>query len=322
MASRLLISLLTFTALAQQVSAQILTCRRTAGPANSMTLHWTVPAGAVLPVNYDLQATNNLAAGVFVNVALNVVSPHVEAGLFPCPRFYRIVATDFAGTVTVSNVAGYTLYPCGGGAGGVYTPFGIKFITWDIPLTGIPTYGVVSNRPSDIVVDQANCGTIVTADRVVNQCTGTFAYRNSAAACTWTGTLETSNGMFYECCYWYLNRTGVARDLVIFGEADITTLAAAVPIPGLSYKPYNWREPRIRPRNNLQLINDGFVGGTVTTSDRVIEQCSGTFFWFRVVDNSWQGALTVIDPCQCCHWIQNRHAATWTYSYDPTSNLP
>jgi hypothetical protein len=213
-------------------------------------------------------------------------------------------------------------------AGRVWTPFGILFRTWDLQFNGIPRYGVDATDPSDIVGNQVQCGTIADADRIVRQDNGEFAYRGNG--CAWTQLLQSNHNMIPGRAYWYMNRSGVNRQLVIAGKADISTTYSTVamtPPPvngGLVSTAYSWREPRYRPMTELQLIASGFTGGTVASSDRILSQCVGQYAWYRTNDGAWQGSLpTPTDPCGCsCYWIQSRHIATWAYTYDPTSNLP
>jgi len=209
-----------------------------------------------------------------------------------------------------SNKVGYTKITCGVG----YTAFGIAFKTWTVPVGGIPTYGTPGNKPSDIIGDQAACGTITTADRIIRQ-GGNFAYRNSGASCTWANTLETSSQMRSSCAYWYQNKTVAARDVVIAGEADVTSAPDSAIVGGNTYKAYSWRDPRVRTRDVLGLVADGFTGGTISTSDKVIEQ-GGNFFYYTAPN--FAGSLASVTPGKA-YWIQSKHAGGFTYTYDPTA---
>jgi hypothetical protein len=188
----------------------------------------------------------------------------------------------------------------------------------------VPSYGVNSTRPSDIVGDQTNCGTLGAADRILRQDNGEFAIRNSASGCAWTQLLETNQNMIAGRAYWYQNRTGANRDLIIAGEADITTSSNAVNVtaPAVNGQTvstaYSWRDPRSRDRGDLQLLAAGFTGGTIGNSDRVLAQVGGNFFYRRTSDNTWQGTLTVVDP-GFAYWIQRKWVGAYSYTYDPTS---
>jgi hypothetical protein len=130
--------------------------------------------------------------------------------------------------------------------------------------------------------------------------------------------------------YYYVNKSGVARTLVLAGQVDNATLYDSVLISapavdgGTFNNPVSWRDTRDRDRDDLNLLanNYGGTGGfrganTSQFSDRTIRQADGQFFWRRSSDNSWQGAvLTNVNPGQA-YWIQNRHGThNWSYKYD------
>lgn len=223
-----------------------------------------------------------------------------------------------------SNTVGYVKVDIAAG-NPVYKEFGLPFKFWDVPANNIPTYGVESRRPSDIVGTQANCGNVGSADRIHRQDTGTFAYRNGTSPCTaapWTGSLETSAvNMDPMRAYWYINKSNAARTLVLAGQVENgSTNAVAVSAPTVpntsTYTPLSFKDARDVPNNQLGLVTDGFLGGTIGTSDRLIAQTGGAFAWFRTSDNTWQGTLTVVNPGRA-YWIQNKHLNhTWTYIYE------
>jgi hypothetical protein len=227
-----------------------------------------------------------------------------------------------------SNKVGYVKITCTGGAGTTFTSMGLPFVFWTVPTGGIPTYGTESRKPSSILGTQPACSTATLADRVIRQDNAQFAYR-TGSACSWTGSLETAGpanmepGRFYY--FRMVNRA--TRDLVLAGEADITAngipgvvIVAPVPPQTVANIPYSWRDPRELPRDQLNLRQDGFRGGTATGSDRVLEPSTGKSFWFRTSDNTWQGtppsALMTITPGRA-YWIQNKHGSdpAWTYTY-------
>lgn len=234
-----------------------------------------------------------------------------------------IASACFALESGPSNKVGYTKITAGGSG---FTPFGIAFKTWQVPTGGIPTYGTPGYKPSDIVGDQAFCGNVGNADRVISQGVGSaFAYRASNAGCIWTNTLETAAGMRPSKAYWYRNFQATARDIVIAGEADITSLPDLVSITAgtqavPSWVPYSWRDPRSRNRDNLQLVLAGIHAGSISTGDRVVDQTPGGSFFVRVTTGggSWFGTMTTVEPGRA-YWIQNR-GSVYPYQYDPTSN--
>jgi hypothetical protein len=232
-----------------------------------------------------------------------------------------IASACFALESGPSNKVGYTKITAGANG---FTPFGIAFKTWQVPTGGIPTYGTPGNKPSDIIGDQAFCGTAANADRVISQGTGSaFAWRLTPS-CVWQNTLETASGMTAAKAYWYRNFQVTARDIVIAGEADVTTLPPVVTIGAgtqavPAYVPYFWRDPRSRSRDNLQLVVQGMHCGTAGTGDRVVDQTSGGGFAIRLcLSPFWFGTMLTVEPGRA-YWIQNR-GALYAYQYDPTSN--
>lgn len=227
-----------------------------------------------------------------------------------------------------SNKVGYVkITAVGGGVGGSYTAFGLPFVFWYVPTGNVPTYGTESRKPSSICGNQPACGTFLTADRIVQQ-GGSFAYRLSPS-CTWAGTLETGGTalMAPGWAYWYQNKTGTNRNFVLAGEADtsatgIPAIAIAGPAaPGGSfYTPYSWRDPRQVARDKLNLVQQGFTGGSFTSSDRVVEQ-GGNFFYCSTANPPvWAGALASVTPGKA-YWIQNKQFGhAWTYQYMANGN--
>lgn len=234
-----------------------------------------------------------------------------------------IASACFALESGPSNKVGYTKITAGANG---FTPFGIAFKTWQVPTGGIPTYGTPGNKPSDIIGDQAFCGTAANADRVISQGTGSaFAWRLTPS-CTWQNTLETASGMTASKAYWYRNFQVTPRDIVIAGEADVTTLPPSVIVSAgtqavPAYVPFSWRDPRSRNRDNLQLVVQGLHCGTSGTGDRIIDQTSGGGFAIRICTPAgWfpPASLVTVEPGRA-YWIQNR-GAQYTYQYDPTSS--
>jgi hypothetical protein len=230
-----------------------------------------------------------------------------------------IVSAAFATESGPSNKVGYPKINCLGGVGTVSTPFGIAFQTWDVPIGNVPSYGVPSTCPSDIFGDQPACGTLVTADRILRQDNGQFAFRNSAAGCAWANQLETNCGAVPGRAYWYQNKTGADRALVVAGECNNTGNYANIAMTELAFTAYAWRDSRDLDRDDLNLLLAGFTGGALLTSDRVIDQVNGNFFWRNTTNNTWQGSagFTFVSPSKA-YWVQNKDHAndTWNYNYD------
>jgi hypothetical protein len=223
-----------------------------------------------------------------------------------------------------SNKVGYVKIQCNGGAGTVYTQFGLPFKFWFVPTGNVPTYGTESRAPSSIVGSQTNCGTTSTADRISRLDNGQSAFRSSPA-CGWIGSLETSVGMEPGHIYFYQNKSGANRNLVLAGEADTTgvgiptvTISAPATAGATSSTPYTWRDPRDVAREHLSLLTQGFTGGTnASNSDRILST-SGSSCYYSTTSSSWQGSLLVVSP-GAAYFIQNRHVGhTWGYTYNAT----
>ncbi|MFH1010348.1 MAG: hypothetical protein V1784_03835 [bacterium] len=189
--------------------------------------------------------------------------------------------------------------------------FGLPFTFWDV-VSGVPQYGVTSARPSDVIGAQLTGGTLSTGDQCIRQA-GSYAYRTTTAA-LWAGGLETTPGMTAGGFFWLWNRHAVSQDMVLAGQVDTSTFGpiwiAANVKTGLSF-----RDARVVNRANLNLRTSGFVGGTLTTSDQVIEH-GGSYCYFRTSDNTWQGGLVSVTPGRA-YWLWNKHAAGWNYNYGP-----
>jgi len=229
-----------------------------------------------------------------------------------------------------SNTVGYvkTDIPSGTQGTPTYKEFGLPFQFWDVPANNIPTYGVESRKPSDIIGTQANCGTITSADRIARQDGGLYAYRASTA-CNWTQSLETgATNMDPGRAYWYVNKSGAARTLVLAGQVNnsgnyttVTCIAPTVANQSV-FTPYSWRDSRDVPANQLNLLLDGFLGGALLSSDRIAAQTGGQFFWYRTSDGSWMIGTTpgigTVTPGRS-YWIQNRHLNhSFDYNYVAT----
>lgn len=239
-----------------------------------------------------------------------------------------LVASAFALESGPSNKVGYVKVTVAANTPGftASASFGLPFIFWAVPTGNIPTYGDTTRLPSMIVGTQAKCSTSsTTSDAIVRQAGGVSAYRLASISCGWTGSLQTSAGgqMIPGHAYWYRNRSGVLRYLVLAGEADTTavgivtrTITAPTPPATSTSTAYSWRDPRAVPRNQLNLRQQGFTGDiSSTTSDQVAAQTGGTSCYYRTTDNTWQGSLTALNPGSA-YWIRNRHAGhPWPYTY-------
>ena len=221
-----------------------------------------------------------------------------------------------------SNVTGYVKVTC---VASGFTPFGLPFQFWDVPGGGIPSYGIESNDPSDIVGDQSTCGAFQgVADLIWSQTTNDIAFRTCAGV--WTGTLQTNHGMIPGYAFWYRNRTASNINLVLAGEVNNAGNYGATIMDEGGFTEYSWRDSRNVDRATLNLLTSGFLGGAVQgASDYVIEQTGASnLFWYRTgATPGWQGLLLTVDPGKA-YWVFNRaHAGndSWSYTYLPGGAL-
>jgi hypothetical protein len=141
----------------------------------------------------------------------------------------------------------------------------------------------------------------VNADRIVRQDNGQYGYRSFQNNYHWAGTLETNPANMEPArAYWYANKSGTTRSLIIAGEADITaagipavTIAAPTAPSTSRNTSYAWRDPRSRPRNQLNPV----------------AQADGSIFSYN--GSSWSGTLTTVTPGQA-YWIINRNVTPTT----------
>jgi len=302
-------------------------------PGNSSVwLHFNAPEAGTYRI---WSTTNQSLTGHFPDVWTVRDEVTFAAGLcewtdLNAINAYRRYAVTFvcdAGESAESNEVGYVKITCVGAQGfATYTPFGLPAKFWHVSDSQIPEFGDESRSPSSIVGSQAACNAALLADRIVRQDNGQFSYRNSALGCAWRGSLEDNAGMEPGRAYWYRNGTGATRTLVLAGEADTTctglsemTISATHTGAGTS-TPVSWRCMRSIPRNHLNLLARGFVGGVAQTSDRLLTQVGGQAAVFLTDTNTWSGTLTAVSPGQA-YWIQNRHIDhVWTYIYDCSGN--
>jgi hypothetical protein len=206
-----------------------------------------------------------------------------------------------------SNTVGFVKVTC---PASLKTPFGLPFTFWDV-VSGVPQYGVPSGKPSDVIGAQLTGGTLLTGDQCIQQGgAGWLAYR--AAAGGWIGTLEDNSGLMPGWAYWIWNKHTGSQNMVLAGQVDTSTFSRV--IPASVKTALSFRDARIRPMGQLNLITSGFTGGTLLTSDQVIEQGgAGRLAYYTT---SWQGTLTQVEPA-IAYWIWNKHANQWTYNYGP-----
>jgi hypothetical protein len=243
-----------------------------------------------------------------------------------------VASVSVAQTSGPSNVAGYVKISCGGFVSNqaAATSFGLPFKFWDV-ASGVPQYGVESTKPSDIVGDQANPGIGTTADQILRQ-GGDYAFRDQGAGNAWTGGLEDNSGMIPFEAYWYSNKSGAFRNLVLAGEVDNAGNYGAKVIPapltatGAATVTYSFRDSRNVPVELLGLLEAGFTGGTNTSSDALVEQ-GGNQLSYLDPPGEWDFGgpgtpMQYIVPGRA-YWLVNKHMGhPWSYNYIGPTSLP
>jgi len=252
-----------------------------------------------------------------------------------------LVSCAFALESGPSNKVGYVKFTCygytsGGNPVDAYQEFGLPFIFWDVPGNNVPTYGTVSNCPSDILGTQLTPGYLDDADQVVSQ-SGFAAYRDAGNLNVWAGDLEDYCLMNGGDAYWINNRRGYNIDIVLAGDAEPngtginTCYNYDPPVGGQAYSPYSWRDPRELTLDQLGL-NPGFVNGSFRggewdyESDQIVQQgLSSSIAWYASGNDffpaGWNGDVMTVVPGEA-YWIMNAHNGNyWEYNFAPPGAL-
>lgn len=241
-------------------------------------------------------------------------------------QFYKIKA-DSNGTQSEFNVypMGYCRHEISGsGTPGVISEldFGVPFMYYEL-ISGVPHAGYPSKKPSDIIHNQISPGNGVTADRVAGIKSGAYAYRSSLDDNNWTGALETSGAGLLTPpeAFTFVNKSGNPTVVILGGVEDNgggQSRFIVAPVAPFEYAETSitWREARVRLIEDLELLDDGFTGGTGLTSDRVVDRVGGAYAYYRTDISSWGGALTRITPGIAYNIINKHEGNSWTYTYD------
>jgi len=227
-------------------------------------------------------------------------------------------ATSFAQQSDPSNDVGYVKLSNNGGAP---TAFGLPFQFWNV-VSNVPQYGVESTQPSSIIGAQIATGG-ASSDNIVKQDGGQIGFR--LAAGTWAGTLQSQSAMTPGHAYYYVNRTGVLRDIVLAGDvANTTGYRNDLILPATGPKAMSWRDTRelsfnadaLRPEIGPGLIADGYLGGTAGTSDLVLEQGTGNQAFLNAAGTTFLGSLPRVTPGRAYYIINRAHGnGGWQYNF-------
>jgi len=236
-------------------------------------------------------------------------------------------ATSFAQQSDPSNDVGYVKLVNNGVTPGVGVSlaFGLPFKFWNV-VSNVPQYGVESTQPSSIIGAQIQQGATATAaDNIVRQDGGQTGFRNSVG--NWAGTLQSTSAMVPGSAYYYINKTGTTRNLVLAGDVDNTNGYATRSVPGTPTTTgslaVSWRDSRTLsfpvsatlPEIGPGLIAAGFTGAAIATQrDLVLDQIAGTSASLNG-SGVWTG-LASAGPGRAYTIVNRPHAnGGWTYSF-------
>ncbi len=200
-----------------------------------------------------------------------------------------------------SNTVGFISFTCNDG---VYVPFAF-------PFTYYNAGHVATLNINDIMNGGFTGGNPATGDRIWNQNTLSYCYRNTAGS--WVGSWTT---IVPGDAYWvrvYPNHVDVTA--VTAGEVDTTPLDLGTMASGV-YNPVGLREAGTVSVANLGLIAAGFTGGNPATSDRVWDQNTLSYAYFNSTSQAWVGLASGITAGHAI-WVQvkSNHASfNWTYT--------
>lgn len=230
-------------------------------------------------------------------------------------------ATAFAQQSDPSNDVGYVKIS---NTGGAPSAFGLPFKFWNV-VSNVPQYGVESTQPSSIIGAQIATGG-AGSDNIVRQDGGQIGFRFAAG--NWGGSLQTTSAMGPGHAYYYVNRTGLPRDIVLAGDVDNTQGYRTVNLAAVGPKAISWRDTRelefdndspSRPDIGASLIADGFRGGTASTSDLVTEQGSGSQAFLNGAGTLYLGTLAFVTPGRAYYLVNRTHVnGAWNYNYGVT----
>jgi len=202
-----------------------------------------------------------------------------------------------------SNTVGFISFVCDPNS---FEPFAF-------PFTYYNAGHVATLSLNSIINGNFTGGTLFTGDRIINQNSGAYAYKNTSG--TWSGSLA---NITPGNAYWARVLSGhPAVTVVTAGEVDLTPLAMGT-MQTNSYNKVGLREAGTVQPSTLGLFQAGFTGGTLFTSDRVIDQNSGGYAYCNAAGTTWSGSLQTsgIAPGHAL-WIYIRagHPSfPWTYT--------
>ena len=150
------------------------------------------------------------------------------------------------------------------------------------------------------------------------------SYRDADQEGLWVDDLEYKQEMIPGQAYWYVNRTYAPIDIYLMGEVDDrghycgeVFLPAPPVTPGAFSVGYSWRVSHPVHVSRLGLLEQGFTGGAIDESDKIVDQVSGDFAYYLAETGQWLPEDFEVQPGHA-YWIANLHAGnSWTYEYRP-----
>ena len=273
-----------------------------ADAANHLMLRWAFTQAD----SFEVLSSNWNPGGPYDHVAY-VSAAQYEANVSEQEEYFGIRAWhDGAESLPCSNHVGYVrrLLTQGTQATPSFTALGLPFKFWEVSW-GVPQYGSETFHVSDMFGSQLNCASVAAADRIWRQDTGAQAFR-TGADCSWLGSLEIGEGALPGNALWYVNKSGIERNLIIAGEVDTLGNYSSILLPANVFMPYSWRDCRPLSVFELNLQESGW-GGSI--GDQIWQQ-NGGIFWFDQF--GWHGSLLTIQPGKA-FWIRSDSTIVYTY---------
>ncbi len=256
---------------------------------------------------------------VFANLVSGLSSTHSRPSL-PGREFFYVVALDANNEVIESSdtVGCYYLrdfqFPEGRAKS---VPFALGKLEYRVTgSSACSSFSAdITTQPSSIIRNQAMPGGFTTADRVVTQNGGAFAYRVAPAG-NWTGSLETTSAMALGQAFFFASIhdspppiiTGCAQS----GYAPAGTVSIASGVQAAT--PIGFPIVDAHHVGLMGLETCGLRRGTFTSADMVVEQISGRSA-FILPNGNWRGTLDTCYP-EYAYYIINRPHDNGAWTYD------
>ncbi len=189
----------------------------------------------------------------------------------------------------------------------------IGYSYFSLPFT-FYAIGVETMTLDDIIGDQLTGGNILTGDRIIEIPLGTYAYYNGT---NWTGALTSfTDNYAYQ---FKVHSTHTDQDVYLAGNVEQEVqLMPNTCVVGYSY--HGIREAGEVDVSALDLLDSGFTGGNILTSDRLIDVSAGDYAYYNTGTSLWAGSLTTTDPAEAYQVKVYSTHSSFPWTYDPTDN--